>query len=105
MLNVLGNEKKEVKSSNLIGSLFIGSAIGLFSGMIGIGGGIILSPIIILLGWGNMKQAAAVSALIYIGKFAIRHYWFYRKRGSYSYRVLVFNSCCYYRRKFWCFIR
>ena len=31
--------------------------------MIGIGGGIILSPIIILLGWGNMKQAAAVSAL------------------------------------------
>jgi uncharacterized membrane protein YfcA len=63
MLNVLGNEKKEVKSSNLIGSLFIGSAIGLFSGMIGIGGGIILSPIIILLGWGNMKQAAAVSAL------------------------------------------
>jgi uncharacterized membrane protein YfcA len=63
MLHFLGTEKKEVKPSNLIGSLFIGSAIGLFSGMIGIGGGIILSPIIILLGWGNMKQAAAVSAL------------------------------------------
>ena len=63
MLNFLGTEKKEVRPFNLIGSLFIGSAIGLFSGMIGIGGGIILSPIIILLGWGNMKQAAAVSAL------------------------------------------
>ena len=63
MLNFLGTEKKEVRPFNLIGSLFIGSAIGLFSGMIGIGGGIILSPIIILLGWGNMKQAATVSAL------------------------------------------
>tara|TARA_R110002033_G_scaffold168662_1_gene208636 strand:- start:26126 stop:26869 length:744 start_codon:yes stop_codon:yes gene_type:complete len=44
-------------------ALVIGFLIGLFSGMIGIGGGIILSPIIILLGWGNMKEAAAVSAL------------------------------------------
>ncbi|WP_455169225.1 TSUP family transporter, partial [Aegicerativicinus sediminis] len=44
-------------------ALVIGFCIGLFSGMIGIGGGIILSPIIILLGWGNLKEAAAVSAL------------------------------------------
>nr|WP_299098268.1 sulfite exporter TauE/SafE family protein [uncultured Winogradskyella sp.] len=44
-------------------ALGIGFFIGLFSGMIGIGGGIILSPIIILLGWGNMKEAAAISAL------------------------------------------
>ena len=34
-----------------------------FSGMIGIGGGIILSPIILLLHWADMKQTAAVSAL------------------------------------------
>lgn len=44
-------------------SLLIGAAIGLLSGMIGIGGGIILSPLILLLYWGNMKQTAAVSAL------------------------------------------
>jgi hypothetical protein len=31
--------------------------------MIGIGGGIILSPVILLLGWGNLKESAAVSAL------------------------------------------
>jgi len=43
--------------------LIIGFVIGLFSGMIGIGGGIILSPILILLGWANMKVAAAISAL------------------------------------------
>ncbi len=62
MLNVFGKEKNELQKPNLLGSLAIGSAIGLFSGMIGIGGGIILSPVIVLLGWGNMKQAAAVSA-------------------------------------------
>jgi uncharacterized protein len=36
-----------------------GAVIGLLSGMIGIGGGIFLSPLIILAGWGNSKQAAA----------------------------------------------
>ena len=63
MLNVFGGEKEEQKENNLVISLLIGACIGLFSGMIGIGGGIILSPVIVLLAWGNMKQAAAVSAL------------------------------------------
>lgn len=44
-------------------ALLIGAGLGFFSGMIGIGGGIILSPVLILLGWANVKQAAAVSAL------------------------------------------
>ena len=42
--------------------LLIGAVIGLISGMIGIGGGIILSPVLILAGWANFKEAAAVSA-------------------------------------------
>ncbi|MEY2924300.1 MAG: hypothetical protein RLZZ337_848 [Bacteroidota bacterium] len=63
MLNVFGTKQEKQNAPNLFGSLLIGSSIGLLSGMIGIGGGIILSPIIVLLGWGNMKQAAAVSAL------------------------------------------
>lgn len=71
MLNVLGKEKSEIKANNLGLSLFIGAGIGLFSGMIGIGGGIILSPVIVLLAWGNMKQAAAVSALfIFVNSIA-----------------------------------
>jgi uncharacterized membrane protein YfcA len=40
-------------------ALISGAAIGLLSGMIGIGGGIFLSPLIILLQWGDSKQAAA----------------------------------------------
>lgn len=41
----------------------LGLLIGFFSGLIGIGGGIILSPILLMLGWTNMKETAAVSAL------------------------------------------
>lgn len=44
-------------------SLVFGLIIGLFSGLIGIGGGIILSPLILLLHWADMKETAAVSAL------------------------------------------
>ena len=40
----------------------IGAAIGLLSGLIGVGGGIFLTPLLLLLGWANPKQAAAVSA-------------------------------------------
>lgn len=43
----------------LFAALISGAVIGFLSGMIGIGGGIFLSPLIILLGWGNSKQAAA----------------------------------------------
>jgi uncharacterized protein len=41
----------------------LGLLIGFFSGLIGIGGGIILSPILLLLGWTDLRQTAAISAL------------------------------------------
>lgn len=40
-------------------SLLSGAVIGLLSGILGIGGGILLSPLIILAQWGNSKEAAA----------------------------------------------
>jgi uncharacterized protein len=43
--------------------LVLGAMIGLISGMIGIGGGILLSPLILLMGWATIKETAAVSAL------------------------------------------
>src|SRR5690606_4895634 len=63
MLNVFGKENDSVKPIKLWQGLLIGGIIGLFSGLIGIGGGIILTPVILLFHWGNMKEAAAVSAL------------------------------------------
>lgn len=43
-------------------ALLLGAAIGFISGLIGVGGGIFLTPLLLLMGWANAKQAAAVSA-------------------------------------------
>lgn len=53
----------EIKKSNITLSLVVGGIIGFLSGLIGIGGGIILSPILLLLRWADQKQTAAISAL------------------------------------------
>jgi len=53
----------ELKKSNPYLSFLVGAAIGFLSGLIGIGGGIILSPVLLLLKWTDMKQTAAISAL------------------------------------------
>lgn len=37
----------------------LGAVLGFLSGLVGIGGGIYLSPVLLLLGWANSKQAAA----------------------------------------------
>jgi uncharacterized membrane protein YfcA len=64
-------EASEMKPSNLTVSLFLGGIIGLLSGMIGMGGGIILSPALLLLKWTNQKQTAAISALfIFVNSIA-----------------------------------
>ncbi len=39
-----------------------GAAIGFVSGLTGVGGGIFLTPLLLFLGWAEMRQAAAVSA-------------------------------------------
>lgn len=43
-------------------ALPIGGVIGLLSGIVGVGGGIFLSPLLIIARWANLKQAAAASA-------------------------------------------
>ncbi len=54
---------KEVIPFNFLIAFFIGAFLGFFSGLIGIGGGIILSPLLLLLRWTNVKETAAISAL------------------------------------------
>ncbi len=55
--------KKIKLELNIYIALLIGAVIGFLSGLLGIGGGILLSPIILLFGWALAKQTAAVSAL------------------------------------------
>jgi uncharacterized membrane protein YfcA len=53
----------ELKKNTLALTIIIGASIGFLSGLIGIGGGILLSPILLMLHWSNQKQTAAISAL------------------------------------------
>jgi uncharacterized membrane protein YfcA len=55
-------DPKDLRPSRTDLSLIIGGIIGFLSGMIGIGGGIILSPVLLLLKWTDQKQTAAISA-------------------------------------------
>ena len=49
----------------------VGFAIGFLSGIIGVGGGIFLSPIILLFGWSDPKTTAGVSAVfIWVNSFS-----------------------------------
>lgn len=57
------NENQENSKIPILYGLAAGALIGFFSGLIGIGGGIILSPLILVFGWGNVKETAAVSSL------------------------------------------
>lgn len=55
-------EKAEPKSPDAGNALLLGAAMGFVSGVIGVGGGIFLSPVLLLAGWADAKQTAAVSA-------------------------------------------
>lgn len=71
LFGLFAKESEELKEVNLIIALVVGTVIGFLSGMLGIGGGIILSPVILLLHYGNMKQTASVSALfIFVNSIA-----------------------------------
>lgn len=55
----------------LWGAILAGGCIGWISGLIGIGGGIILSPLMLLLRWGKIREIAAISALfIFVNSLA-----------------------------------
>lgn len=65
------NKHTALHPPQLVVALAIGAVIGFLSGLIGIGGGIILSPVILLLHWADMKKTAAVSALfIFVNSIA-----------------------------------
>ena len=60
-----------LREMNLWLAMLAGATIGFLSGMIGIGGGIILSPLILLAGWAGIKNTSATSALfIFINSIA-----------------------------------
>ena len=71
LLGVFSEKVTEIKPINYPLAAVLGASIGLLSGMLGIGGGIILTPLLLVLNWSNMKEAAAVSAIfIFVNSLA-----------------------------------
>lgn len=56
------DEKSIVPSQPLV-SLCIGAVLGFLSGLTGVGGGIFLSPLLLLLGWARARETSGVAAL------------------------------------------
>ena len=57
-----GEEMRAVREPPLGWAMAIGAAMGLLAGLTGVGGGIFLSPLLLMLGWAGTKQTSAVAA-------------------------------------------
>jgi uncharacterized membrane protein YfcA len=57
-----GEEMRPVREPPVHWAMAIGAAMGLLAGLTGVGGGIFLSPLLLMLGWAGTKQTSAVAA-------------------------------------------
>ena len=60
-INLKGDDR--VSDPPILACLLVGAAIGLLSGMVGVGGGIFLTPVLLLMHWAETRVAAGVSVL------------------------------------------
>ena len=57
-----GEEMREVRQPLLPVAMAVGAVLGFLSGLTGVGGGIFLSPLLLIAGWAGTKQTSAVAA-------------------------------------------
>lgn len=55
--------ESEIQTPKVWICLLIGAVLGFVSGLVGVGGGIFLTPILLLMNWTETKKAAGISAL------------------------------------------
>lgn len=60
------SEENEIQPPSTWLAAAIGGVLGLFSGIVGIGGGVFLSPILIFNRWASTKQTSAIAALFIV---------------------------------------
>lgn len=64
-------DQKETTQAPIAIALLLGAALGLLSGLTGVGGGIFLSPLLLLMGWAKTKETSGVSvAFILVNSIA-----------------------------------
>lgn len=57
-----GDDAGAMRPTPLVPAILVGGAIGLFSGLTGTGGGIFLSPVLLVAGWATTRQASGVAS-------------------------------------------
>ncbi|MHC6157691.1 sulfite exporter TauE/SafE family protein [Bradyrhizobium sp. C9] len=85
-----GGAADRIHENPLWGTVSIGAAIGLVSGLTGVGGGVFLAPTLIALNWASPKQTAALSppfilanstigfiGALLAGQFPSSYFWLY----------------------------
>lgn len=88
LLQINPKEKENTKEVSWAGALITGALLGFAAGLLNIGGGIFLSPVLILMGWANSKESAAASAFFIFcnsiaGLLSIKNYQFFEAESSY----------------------
>jgi len=64
-------DQKKTKPVPLVLALVLGALIGLLSGLTGVGGGIFLSPVLLLMNWAKAKETSGVAiAFILVNSIA-----------------------------------
>ena len=64
-------DQKRVAPAPIVAALAIGAAIGLLSGLTGVGGGIFLSPVLLIMHWARTKETSGVAvAFILVNSIA-----------------------------------
>ncbi|HEX8249270.1 MAG TPA: sulfite exporter TauE/SafE family protein [Pyrinomonadaceae bacterium] len=58
-----GTSEKRFVTPSVWLALILGAVMGLLSGLTGVGGGIFLTPVLLLTGWTETKKAAGISAM------------------------------------------
>ncbi|HEX8736175.1 MAG TPA: sulfite exporter TauE/SafE family protein [Pyrinomonadaceae bacterium] len=56
-------EERQIVAPSVWLALILGALMGLLSGLTGVGGGIFLTPVLLLTGWTETKKAAGISAM------------------------------------------
>lgn len=60
--NITSNKVDSLNKASFLSVLIVGSSIGFISGLIGVGGGIFLTPILLLTKWVETRKASGISA-------------------------------------------
>ena len=67
---------------NLVWGLLLGIAIGIFSGLVGVGGGVLLIPILVYAFHMNQHQAQGTSLAMLLPPTGLLAFWQYYKAGN-----------------------